>query len=137
MALLVPGLMVLMDGLFVGWSPIWIFGLEELPDLILASYATWAVLGPVVVRRSQARALWIGVASPFLGAFFLLLLWAFLPGPLAYERGLWGHVQGLAGGMLYAVIYIVRTAPFTILMGILTALLLQWLLSSGRPWLKR
>lgn len=129
LALLVPGLMVLVDMLFVWWSPIWVFGFEELPDVILASYGTWAILGPLVVRGSQARALWLGIGSPFLGAFILLLLWALLPGPLAYERGLWGHVHGLAGGMMYAVISIVRTAPFTLLVGIVTALLLRWLLS--------
>lgn len=132
--------MVLLDGLFVWWSPIWMFGVEELPDLILASYATWAVLAPLVIGGSQTRALWVGIGSPFLGAFLLLLLWVFLPGPLAYERGLRGHVHGLAGGMLYAVIFIVRTAPFTLLIGIGTALVLRWLLSSGagptkeEPW---
>ncbi|MGH7562807.1 MAG: hypothetical protein ACREK5_00060 [Gemmatimonadota bacterium] len=59
-ALLVPGLMVLVDGLFIWWSPVHLFGLPELPDLLLASYATWAVLAAFVIGRSRLRAVWTG-----------------------------------------------------------------------------
>lgn len=137
LALLTPGFMLLASGLFFWASPIIILGRAEIPDLLIASYATWVLLTPWLVGRSILATAAIGVASPFLGALILLLLWTVREGPIVYEAGTRGVIEGIVGGMIYAVLYIVKTIPVTLALGLGTAFVLRALLwdlrrASGR-----
>jgi hypothetical protein len=132
LALLTPGLMLLSSALFFWASPITTLGLAEIPDLVIASYATWALLTPWLVGRSIRGTVVIGVASPFLGALILLLLWTVREGPIAYEAGIRGVLEGIIGGMIYVVLYIVKTIPVTLALGLATAFVLRALLWDPR-----
>ena len=89
-------------------------------DLIFPSCLTWLLLQRTVKGKSIPTTIGIGILSTVVGAAFVLLLGSGVVREIKAT-----NLKGFLGGMVYAMSYIVITAPVTLPTGIGTALLIR------------
>jgi hypothetical protein len=118
--LAIAGLMALI-GAFV-WSatiPRPFFAVDE---MVLPSCLTWALLAPLAAKASLRQALLMGLASPFAGAAFAILLKRGPVKELAFENM---DPSGFLRVLVYAWSYIGITAWTTLPIGVTTGFLVH------------
>ena len=95
-------------------------------ELILPSVITWSLLLPVITLGGVGLAALIGILSPFLGAVVAVLV----------NRGVAEvrirEVRDIPGVMVYALGYVWVTAWVCIPIGLVTALVVRWVMTKGK-----
>src|SRR5258708_38337 len=94
-------------------------------ELVYPYFLTWFAL-MWCLKRPSWRSIWItGLGSPFLGAVWTLILRLGPGHEIQYPSGIENIFRGFGGGLIYAELFLLISAPVTFPVGVATAFLIR------------
>ena len=109
------------------WRLVWPTSKIKTFELVFVSCLTWAILGPRLYKRSLLEVIIIGLLSPVVGSIIACTKGVLSIGVTAKS------ITILAQMVLYALVFIWKTGWITFPVGVITALMMNWVWKRWPP----